>query len=140
LAVSAAIRAWLAAAGCALALFAAGSAEAQRRCSPVELIYDENEQIAESHKDTNADCRFDEVVYYRNAVAERAERDTDHDGRVDAWIYFEADGKTPACQDQDTNQDGKKDRWITRGKPASSSTARTASKSGDAPLRATMRN
>src|SRR5262249_2301887 len=99
---------WLAAAGCALALLGSGSVGAQQRCSPVELIYDENEQIAESHKDTNGDCKFDEVVFYKNGVAERAERDTDHDGRTDAWIYFEKDGKTPARQDQDTNGDGKK--------------------------------
>ena len=79
----------------------------------MELIYDENEQIAERKSDTNKDCRFDETVYYIDGVAERAERDTDFDGRTDVWTFFAEDGKTPARQDQDTNRDGEKDRFIT---------------------------
>ena len=107
-------------------------AAGQGSCPPVELIYDENEQIAESRKDTNEDCRLDEIVYYIDGVAERAERDTDFDGRVDVWIFFEEDGKTPARQDQDTNGDGQKDRWIDaprRQARATSSTTGTATAS-----------
>src|SRR5688572_18257781 len=81
LAARSATRLGLAVAAGALALSAPDAASAQRRCSPVELIYDANEQIAESRKDTNADCRFDEVIFYADGVAERAERDSDHDGR-----------------------------------------------------------
>src|SRR5687767_7711150 len=97
--------------GCAaFALAPSLSAQAQpSACPPVELRYDESEQLVERRADTNKDCRQDEFVFYENGIAARAERDTDFDGRVDAFLYYEEDGKTPARQDQDTNKDGKND-------------------------------
>ncbi|MDH5567100.1 MAG: hypothetical protein OEY15_10580, partial [Myxococcales bacterium] len=104
----------------ALLLALADAAFARSSCPPVELLYDDNEQIAERRTDTNQDCRHDEFVHYSAGVAERAERDTDHDGRIDVWLFFEADGKTPARQDQDVDADGQKDRWVTfrAGRPS----------------------
>ena len=87
-----------------LAPLAAASAKAG--CPPIELLYDEYEQIAEKRSDTNHDCRHDEIVHYVDGVAERAERDTDHDGRSDVWQYFDEDGSTPARQDEDSDGDG----------------------------------
>ncbi|MGE4652612.1 MAG: hypothetical protein AAEJ53_17125, partial [Myxococcota bacterium] len=43
---------------------------AKAGCPPVELLYDEYEQIAEKRSDTNEDCRHDEIVYYVDGVAQ----------------------------------------------------------------------
>ena len=81
-----------------LTALAAAPAFAQAACPPVELRYDENEQLQERRADTNKDCRQDEFVYYNGGIAERAERDTNFDGRVDVFLFYEEDGKTPARQ------------------------------------------
>ncbi len=79
------------------------------------LLYDDNEQVAEKHFDSNRDCRHDQFIYYIEGTPERAENDSDFDGRVDVWTFFEQDGKTYARQELDSNIDGVKDRWIHYG-------------------------
>ena len=70
-------------------LFLARPALAEASCPPIELTYDEHEQISQKKADTNQDCRHDEIVHYDAGRAARAERDTDFDGRMDVWLYFE---------------------------------------------------
>ena len=94
-----------------LAIVAAPLAGARAACAPVELLYDENENIHEKRVDHNKDCTYDEIVYYASGTPERAEKDTDLNGAFDIWIYYGRDGN-PSRQEQDTTGDGKADRWI----------------------------
>ena len=97
----------------ALLLLALPFGPASAACPPIELLYDEYEQIAQKRSDTNSDCQHDEVVHYVDGIAQRAERDTDHDGGFDVWQYYEEDGRTLARQDEDSDGDGAADRWVT---------------------------
>ncbi len=79
--VAAATRAlapWLA----LLAAVAVPLAGAHAACFPIELLYDENEDVHEKHVDHNKDCKFDEFVYYAGGKPERAEKDTDLNGAI----------------------------------------------------------
>ena len=89
-------------------------------CSAVNLLYDENEDVAEKHVDTNKDCVYDQFIYYLDGKPEKAEVDSNFDGRLDTWTYYEQDGKTLARQEFDIDGDGQKDRWIQHrgGQPA----------------------
>ncbi len=102
-----------------LAAVAAPLAGAHAACPPIELLYDENEDIHEKHVDHNRDCKFDEFVYYPSGKPERAEKDTDLNGVIDVWIFYERTGD-PSRQEQDTTGDGKADRWVQYidGKPS----------------------
>jgi len=95
----------------ALLLTHAGAAAAQSKCPPIELLYDENEQLSERRRDSNADCRTDEFVYYESGKPVRAEQDGNHDGLIDSWTRFGPDGE-PEHQEFDTTSDGKVDRWV----------------------------
>jgi len=119
-----------------LLLAAAAPAAAGPRCPAVEFLYDENEDPAEKHVDTNKDCKHDQFVYYIGGKAERAEHDTNFDGRIDLWTFFEADGKTFARQELDTTGDGEKDRWIQfrDGKPRTQLDDKNADGKPDATL------
>jgi len=110
-----------------LAIVAAPLAGARAACAPIELLYDENENIHEKRVDHNKDCTYDEIVYYASGTPERAEKDTDLDGAFDIWIYYGRDGN-PSRQEQDTTGDGKADRWIPPGtaRPIAGSNTKTA--------------
>ncbi len=105
--------------GALLAAISSPLAEARAACAPIELLYDENEQIHEKRVDHDRDCRYDEIVHYASGAPERAEKDTDLDGAMDIWIFYGPDGE-PSRQQQDTTGDGNADRWIhyKDGKPS----------------------
>ena len=60
-----------------LLALAAPTSNVRAACPPIELLYDENENLSEKHTDVNRDCTFDEFVYYVDGKPERGEKDTD---------------------------------------------------------------
>ena len=92
------------------ALLALAPVGAEAACPPVELFYDDAEQLAEKRTDTNRDCKPNEVVHYENGRPVRAELDRSGDGAFDTWLVYEADGKTLAREELDTDADGQRDR------------------------------
>ena len=67
----------------------------------MNLLYDDKENLAEKHVDTNKDCKFDQFVYYLDGKPEKAEVDSNHDGRLDTWTFYETDGETLARRRND---------------------------------------
>ncbi|MBW2493300.1 MAG: hypothetical protein JRE43_01000, partial [Deltaproteobacteria bacterium] len=51
-----------------LASIAMPLAGARAACAPIELLYDENENIHEKRVDHNKDCTYDEIVYYGEKI------------------------------------------------------------------------
>ena len=74
-------------------LVAAHPADAQKKCAPVELLYDDKEELSEKRADNDKDCRIDEIVKYQGGKPARAEKDTNGDGRMDTWITYDAAGQ-----------------------------------------------
>ncbi|MGY8805098.1 MAG: hypothetical protein ACKVK6_12780, partial [bacterium] len=91
---------------------ALAASKAENKCIPIVLLYDENEELAERHTDTNRDCAHDELVFYEGGKAARSQRDRDHNGEFDSWSHYNELGQVH-LRELDTNGDGKPDSTIT---------------------------